>query len=154
MPPLEFTLSKKFKAKQVGAKIKEAAADDKARHRYGTMRIEVLSDLKKDFCQLSHCSIFLKKHPAFNLQFRSWEVSGSQMSCLLLPLWQNMADHQAKDSLKKHHKKMRIRGMIFSSLVDSGAPQTSKLFTPPSQDRKHHQHQNKCLSISASNMLV
>ena len=71
MPPLEITLSKKFKAKQVGAKIKEAAADDKARHRYGTMRIEVLSDLKKDLCQLSHCQYILKKHPAFNLQFRS-----------------------------------------------------------------------------------
>jgi len=42
VPPLEFTFSKKFKATQVGAKIKEAAADDKARHRYGTMRIEVL----------------------------------------------------------------------------------------------------------------
>lgn len=67
MPPLELTLSKKFKAKQVGAKIKEAAADDKARHRYGTMRIEVLSDLKKDFCQLSHCQYIFKKTSCFQL---------------------------------------------------------------------------------------
>ena len=118
-------------AREVWGKIQEAAADDKAQlfwasfamTSWGNVYLSLWDDdhrLEKGF--LWAFPVPVCEDPAFSQHKKlgSWEVSGSQTSCLLPPNGRTW--YQAKDSLKKHHKKMRIKGLVFSSLVKKIAP--------------------------------